>query len=132
MKDDNTVILQDVRRKIQENGYTLEENPFITNNQFENVEFAQVCLENQLAFLKENQLVALQTGVGTNSLKRKIINNVRQIAAKIINPMVAQQNGVNTNSYEAMLQLYAYIKELEKRIEELEGKMSDENNTNCS
>ena len=115
-------ILELVQEEIKERGYVVVDNPFVANEDFRNIEYSRGCLENRLSFVKENHIVALQSGVGGNSKKRKLINKVRQIAVKIMNPIVSQQNGINTNSYEIMLQMYAYISELEKRVEELEGK----------
>ena len=115
-------ILELVQEEIKERGYVVVDNPFVANEDFRNIEYSRGCLENRLSFVKENHIVALQSGVGGNSKKRKLINKVRQIAVKIMNPIVSQQNGINTNSYEMMLQMYAYISELEKRVEELEGK----------
>lgn len=115
-------ILELVQEEIKERGYVVVDNPFVADEDFRNIEYSRGCLENRLSFVKENQVVALQSGVGGNSKKRKLINKVRQIAVKIMNPIVSQQNGINTNSYEIMLQMYAYISELEKRVEELEGK----------
>lgn len=115
-------ILELVQEEIKERGYVVVDNPFVADEDFRNIEYSRGCLENRLSFVKENHIVALQSGVGGNSKKRKLINKVRQIAVKIMNPIVSQQNGINTNSYEIMLQMYAYISELEKRVEELEGK----------
>lgn len=115
-------ILELVQEEIKERGYVVVDNPFVADEDFRNLEYSRGCLENRLSFVKENHVVALQSGVGGNSKKRKLINKVRQIAVKIMNPIVSQQNGINTNSYEIMLQMYAYISELEKRVEELEGK----------
>lgn len=115
-------ILELVQEEIKERGYVVVDNPFVADEDFRNIEYSRGCLENRLSFVKENHIVGLQSGVGGNSKKRKLINKVRQIAVKIMNPIVSQQNGINTNSYEIMLQMYAYISELEKRVEELEGK----------
>lgn len=125
MKEEHIKILELIRNDIRKNGYAVEDKPFIQHTDFDDVEYSQQYLENQLSFLKENHVVELTTGVATPGVKRKIINKIRSIAVKVMNPVISQQNGVNTGDYEVLLQMYAYVGKLEKRLEELEERSKE-------
>ena len=115
-------VLSMVESEIEKKGFVMEENPFGCFEESHKIEYSRSGMENRLSYLRENCVTELRIGMTANSFKRRMINKIRQIAVKIMNPIVSQQNGINTNSYELMEQMYAYIVTLEERIDELEGK----------